>query len=107
GVEHRIELADARLAAIVRRMQDLPGEELFQYVDGEGQTRAIESADVNAYLRSAAGDAFTSKDFRTWAGSVLALKALRSAGPAPSAVLAKKNVAGAVEVVARQLGNTK
>ena len=80
GVEHEIELSDPRLAAIVRRMQDLPGEELFQYVDEQGETRAIESADVNAYLREIAGNAFTSKDFRTWAGTVLAAEALRRIG---------------------------
>src|SRR5688572_15022286 len=76
GVEHAIELNDRRLARIVRRMQDLPGEELFQYVDESGESRRIESSDVNAYIREAAGEDFTSKDFRTWAGTVLAARAL-------------------------------
>jgi DNA topoisomerase-1 len=107
GVEHRIEVSDPLLARLVRRMQDLPGEELFCYVDDSGETRVIESADVNAYLREAAGDAFTSKDFRTWAGSLLAARALRSCGLFASAAQARKNVVRAVEAVARQLGNTK
>ncbi len=107
GVEHRIEVSDPLLARLVRRMQDLPGEELFCYVDESGETRVVESADVNAYLREAAGDSFTSKDFRTWAGSLLAARALRSTGSFESAAQGKKNVVQAVEAVARQLGNTK
>lgn len=107
GVQHRIEVSDARLAAIVRRMQDLPGEELFCYLDEAGETRVVESADVNAYLREAAGESFTSKDFRTWAGTLLAARALRALGPPASAAEAKRNVVQAVEAVARQLGNTK
>jgi DNA topoisomerase-1 len=97
GVHHDIELSDAGLAAIVRRMQELPGEELFQYVDESGERRRIESADVNAYLQEAAGEAFTSKDFRTWAGTMLAARALAETG----------NVKQAIERVAKQLGNTK
>ena len=107
GVEHRIEVSDPLLARIVRRMQDLPGEELFCYLDESGETRVIESADVNAYLRETAGDAFTSKDFRTWAGSLLAARALRALGPCDSPAQAKKNIVQAVEAVSRQLGNTK
>jgi DNA topoisomerase-1 len=106
GVEHSIELSDPRLAAIVRRMQDLPGEELFQYLDDAGETRAVESADVNAYLKETAGEEFTSKDYRTWAGTLLALRALRRA-KADSPAEAKRNVVRAVESVARRLGNTK
>lgn len=97
GVHHDIELSDARLAAIVRRMHDLPGEELFQYVDESGERRRIESADVNAYLQEAAGEELTSKDFRTWAGTVLAARALAQTG----------NLRQAIERVAKQLGNTK
>ncbi|OGA72330.1 MAG: hypothetical protein A3G81_15115 [Betaproteobacteria bacterium RIFCSPLOWO2_12_FULL_65_14] len=69
------ELDDRQLAAIVRHMQDLPGEVLFQYVDESGERRPIESADVDAYLQQAAAEDFTSKDFRTWAGTVLAARA--------------------------------
>ena len=107
GVEHRIELTDPRLAAIVRRMQDLPGEELFQYVDEEGATRTIESANVNAYLKEIAGEEFTTKDFRTWAGTVLALDALRCAPPARSRTEARRNISRAIEAVAARLGNTR
>lgn len=107
GVRHRIEVADPLLARIVRRMHDLPGEELFCYVDEAGEARVVESADVNAYLREAAGESFTSKDFRTWAGTLLAARALRALGPPASAAEAKRNVVQAVEAVARQLGNTK
>jgi DNA topoisomerase-1 len=105
GVEHRVELADARLATIVGRMQDLPGEELFQYVDDEGETHTIESDDVNRYLKDCAGEEFTSKDFRTWAGTLLAARALR-AREADNATEAKRHVAEAVTEVARRLGNT-
>ena len=79
---------------------DLPGYELFQYVDEDGETRAVDSADVNAYLKSIAGEEFTSKDFGTWAGTVLAAEALRECGP-------KNGLSHAIERVARQLGNTK
>lgn len=99
GVWHDFALNDRKLAAIVRRMRDLPGYELFQYVDEQGETRAVDSADVNAYLRDIAGEEFTSKDFRTWAGTVLAAEALRECG--------KDGVSQAIEHVARQLGNTK
>jgi DNA topoisomerase-1 len=106
GVRHDIELSDPRLAKIVRRMQDLPGEELIRYVDESGVTRRIESADVNAYLKRITGDEFTSKDFRTWAGTVLAVRALRQAKEFASQAQAKRNLAAAIERVARQLGNT-
>ena len=107
GVEHRIEVSDPLLARIVRRMQDLPGEELFRYVDDAGATRSIESADVNAYLREATGEDFTSKDFRTWAGTLLAARALWSLPEFESLVQAKRNIVQAVETVARRLGNTQ
>jgi DNA topoisomerase-1 len=97
GVRHDIELNDRQLAAIVRHMQDLPGEVLFQYVDETGERRPIESADVNAYLQEAAGEEFTSKDFRTWAGTVLAARALAET----------RNVKKAIERVAKLLGNTQ
>jgi DNA topoisomerase-1 len=107
GVEHAVELHDRRMAGIVRRVRDLPGQELFQYLDENGERRAIESADVNAYIREAAGGEFTSKDFRTWAGTMLAAKALREAGAFESKAHAMRNVAAAIESVARRLGNTK
>jgi DNA topoisomerase-1 len=107
GVEHDIMLSDARLARIVRRMQDLPGEELFQYVEADGSVRHVESADVNGYLKSIAGEGFTSKDFRTWAGTVLCTRALRSLSTPRSAAETRRTVVQAVESVARKLGNTK
>jgi DNA topoisomerase-1 len=95
------------MAAIVKRIRDLPGYELFQYVGEDGERRSIDSADVNDYIREAAGDVFTSKDFRTWAGTLLAARALGAAGPFESRAHAMRNVNEAVESVARQLGNTK
>jgi DNA topoisomerase I len=107
GVQHDIELTDRRLAAIVRRMHDLPGEELFQYVDEQGETRAVESADVNSYLRESAGAEFTSKDFRTWAGTLLCARALRGLEPPASETDGKRSLAQAIDGVAKLLGNTK
>src|SRR5919204_628039 len=106
GVLHEVALNDARLARIVRRMQELPGEELFQYVDEEGASHAIESADVNAYLRSIAGEQFTSKDFRTWAGTLLCARALRELQPPASLSGGRREVRGAIELTARMLRNT-
>ena len=107
GVPHEVALTDRRLARIVRRIQDLPGEELFQYVDGQGAPQAIQSSDVNAYLKDVAGAEFTSKDFRTWAGTLLCLRALRRL-PAPESLAAgRREVARAVEEVSRELRNTK
>ena len=106
GVPHEVALADARLARIVRHMQELPGEELFHYVDEQGDPRPIESADVNAYLRSIAGDDFTSKDFRTWAGTLLCARAL-SALPAPRSTTAgRRDIRRAVEAASQMLRNT-
>jgi DNA topoisomerase I len=106
GKEHAIELHDRRLARIVQRCQDLPGQELFQYVDGEGQRRTIDSADVNAYLRQITGQDFTTKDFRTWAGAVLATEALQACGTCESVTEARKNVVQVIKSVASRLGNT-
>ena len=107
GVEHEIALNDRRMADIVRRIQDLPGYELFQYLDENGARRVVESSDVNAYIREAAGKDFTSKDFRTWAGTVLAARALLACQPCRSMSEGRRNVARAIEEVARKLGNTK
>ena len=107
GVPHVVSLADRRIASIVRHMQDLPGEELFQYVDERGAPHAVESSDVNAYLKSIAGAEFTSKDFRTWAGTLLCLRVLRRLDAPESAAAGRREVAHAVEAVARELRNTK
>ena len=106
GVLHAVDLEDRRLARIVRQSRDLPGYELFQYVDADGERRTIDAGDVNAYLKSIAGDVFTAKDFRTWAGTVLAAGALREAAAFGSKAQAKRNVLRAVEAVAKRLGNT-
>jgi DNA topoisomerase-1 len=106
GVRHRIDVRDRRLAQVVRRCRDLPGQELFQYVDDGGATRAVDSADVNEYLREAAGEEFTAKDFRTWAGTVLAARALEEFRAFDSEAQARRNVVAAVESVAKRLGNT-
>jgi DNA topoisomerase-1 len=107
GKEHEIDLEDKRLAKVVEHCQDLPGEELFQYVDDDGVTRDVGSDDVNQYLREISGENFTAKDFRTWAGTVLAARALREFKKFDSQAEAKRNVVQAIENVAKRLGNTK
>jgi DNA topoisomerase-1 len=107
GVEHEVDLEDRRLARIVRRCRDLPGYDLFQYVDADGTRQSIGSGDVNAYLKEITGKDFTSKDFRTWAGTVLAAQLLRELDGVDSTARAKKNIVRAVEAVAKRLGNTK
>jgi DNA topoisomerase I len=106
GKEHTLQINDRRLARIVKRCQEIPGQELFQYHDDEGQRRTIDSADVNEYLRQITGQDFTSKDFRTWNGTVLAIRALQACGEGESAAHAKKAVVEAIKTVAGQLGNT-
>ena len=105
GVKHTIDIENAFLARIVRRLRDLPGYELFQYYGDDGKLRTVGSADVNQYLREAAGDDFTAKDFRTWAGTLLAAEALESC-EFSTAKDAERNVKAAIATVARQLGNT-
>lgn len=111
GIQHAIDLADRRLARIVKACRDLPGYELFQYLDDDGTRQVIDSSDVNAYLRDITGQDFTAKDFRTWAGTVLAAQALAAAAVVPRGPAAhrpaKKTVLAAVEAVARKLGNTR
>ena len=107
GKFHDIALSDARLARVVRRCQELPGRELFQYLDDDGEVQDIGSADVNEYLRDATGRDFTAKDFRTWLGTVLAARALQEMKAFSSTTQAKRNVLAAVETVAGTLGNTR
>jgi len=107
GVEHEIDLRDRRLAKIVKRCQDLDGQELFRFEDEDGQSQTLDSADVNAYLREITGEDFTAKDFRTWAGTVLAAKSLHEFGAVDSDAEAKQNVVAAIEAVAKRLGNTR
>jgi DNA topoisomerase-1 len=105
GRQHEISLHDKRLAAIIRKCQDLPGQDLFSYIQ-DGQTKRVESSDVNEYLRDATGADFTAKDFRTWIGTVLAATAFRELEAVTSPVQAKKNIGTVIESVAKVLGNT-
>jgi DNA topoisomerase-1 len=106
GKRHHIELHDPRLARIVRGTQDLPGQELFQYLDEHGAVQDVKSDDVNAYLREIAGEEFSAKDFRTWAGTVLTAIALHEFERFATKAEAKKNLVRAIEHVAEKLGNT-
>jgi DNA topoisomerase-1 len=105
GLEHTIQLTDARLAKIVKRCQDLPGYELFQYVNEHGDVCRIDSGDVNRYIREISGQDFTAKDFRTWAGTVLATRELAALGPCPNERTGKRNLVTAIKAVAKRLGN--
>ncbi|MBW8815649.1 MAG: DNA topoisomerase IB [Caulobacterales bacterium] len=106
GKVHRTGFNDRRLARVVKACQDLPGQRLFQYVDEDGHQHAVESADVNAYIRETLGEDFSAKDFRTWAGTVAAARALILAGPCAGAAEGKRTIATCVKAVAGLLGNT-
>ena len=107
GVEHSIAVSEPRLARIIQRCQDLPGQEMFQYLDAGGRRQAVTSDDVNAYLREASGRDVTAKDFRTWGGTMLAAVELRAMGPAASRREADRSILRAVDAVAERLGNTR
>ncbi len=106
GKEWNLEVKDRRVAKIVKQCQDIPGQELFQYLDDDGVRRDVTSHDVNEYLREITGRDVTAKDFRTWAGTVLAALALKEFETFDSDAAAKKNVRAAIESVASRLGNT-
>lgn len=106
GVFHDIELHDRRLAKIIARTRELPGQELFQYLDADGERHSVDSSDVNDYLRQITGEEYTAKDFRTWSGTVLAALALQEFEKFDSETQAKKNIVRAIESVASRLGNT-
>jgi DNA topoisomerase-1 len=107
GVKHDVDVNDRRLARIVKQCQDIPGQELFQYYDEDGAHHTVTSTDVNEYLHEIAGREFTAKDFRTWAGTVLAARALQEFEAFDSKAQAKRNIVRAIEAVAGRLGNTK
>jgi DNA topoisomerase I len=107
GVRHSVDVNDRRLAQVVKQCRDLPGHELFQYVDSHGTVQSIGSGDINQYLRDVTGEDFTAKDFRTWSATVLAVTALRELPPASTKGRSEKNVVTAIEAVARLLGNTR
>jgi DNA topoisomerase-1 len=106
GKVHKTGFRDRRLARLVKACQDLPGQRLFQYLDEDGQQHVVESADVNAYLRDAMGEDFSAKDFRTWAGTVAAARALATLPECANATEVKRNVNTCVKAVAGVLGNT-
>ena len=106
GKWHDVGVRDQRLAKVVKNCQELPGQELFEYIDEEGHRQDVKSSDVNEYLREVTGQDFTAKDFRTWAGTVLAWLALREFEPCNTSGEARQNLVRAIESVARRLGNT-
>jgi DNA topoisomerase-1 len=107
GINHEIDIRDPKIARIVRHCQELPGQELFQFVDEQGALHDIGSADVNDYLRAISGKSFTAKDFRTWAGTALAAQALQEFEDFDTNAAAKRNITTAIERVAQRLGNSK
>jgi len=107
GKPHDVTLTDPRLARIVKQCQELPGSQLFQYVDERGTVRDITSSDVNNYLRSTMGHAFTAKDFRTWAGTILAARALHELTRTGTRGPSEKHVVQAVDAVSQLLNNTR
>jgi len=106
GAIHESDLRDRRLATLVKRCQELPGQELFQYIDADDGVHDITSDHVNAYLREAAGGDFTAKDVRTWAGTVLAFRGLRAQAPVDQQPATRRNLVAAMRATAVRLGNT-
>lgn len=106
GKTHTIALNDKRLAALVKHSRDLPGEDLFQYIGDDGEPHPIDSGDVNAYLREIGGEEFTAKDFRTWAGTLLAVCSIETSGAHADGTSKKSALVQSVKAVAEQLGNT-
>jgi DNA topoisomerase-1 len=106
GIEHEVDVQDRRLAKIVRKLQDLPGQELFQYVDEDGEVQDVTSQDVNDYLQEITGEDFTAKDFRTWAGTLLAAMALNAQETFRTKKQARANIKDAISAVSKMLGNT-
>ena len=106
GKSHDVAVTDRRLARIVSRCLEIDGQELFQYLDDDGQRRCIDSSDVNGYLQSIAGEDFTAKDFRTWSGTVAAAALLRDCAACTSQRDGKQKIKACIEEVSRRLGNT-
>jgi DNA topoisomerase-1 len=106
GVRHEVKVTDRRVARVLEHTADLPGEQLFEYADEDGAVRQVTSDDVNDYLRAISAEEFSSKDFRTWAGTVLAACELRELGPAGSKTALKRQTVEAIKRVSRRLGNT-
>jgi DNA topoisomerase-1 len=107
GLMHSVAVTDRRVARIVQHCQELPGQELFQYLDDAGKRQTVDAGDINDYLKRASGRDITAKDFRTWSGTMLAAFELRTLGPASSEKEARSNIVKAIDRVARRLGNTR
>ncbi len=107
GVSHDISITSKRLAGIVKNCRDIPGKELFQYIDEKGERRSIDSGMVNDYIKTASGQEFTAKDFRTWAGTVQALLAFKELGFSETQTESKKKIVAALDMVSKMLGNTR
>jgi len=107
GIYHNISLKSKRLSRIVQACKDIPGKELFQYYDAEGNRKSIDSGSINNYIKEISGHDFTAKDFRTWAGSVALLQSLRSIGKASTVTDCKKNIVTALDEVSQKLGNSR
>lgn len=107
GIEHKISLKNKRLARMVKQCRDIPGKELFQYYDAEGNRKPIDSGMVNRYIKDASGGDFTAKDFRTWAGTLNIIRAFKSVGESESETDCKKKIVAALDEVSKQLGNTR
>lgn len=107
GIEHNITLKNKKLARMIKECRDIPGKELFQFIDAEGNRKSIDSGMVNRYIKEASGGDFTAKDFRTWAGTLNIIRAFRSIGQAETETDCKKNVIAALDEVSKKLGNTR
>ena len=107
GVQHALSVSDSQIARIVQRCRDIPGQDLFQYLNESGKQETIGSGDVNGYLQDVSGRHITAKDFRTWGGTTLAGNRLREIGPASSPSEVARNINAVVDAVAERLGNTR
>lgn len=107
GQEQRKAVTDARIRRVVEECRDLPGYEVFKFIDDDGDVRDVKSRDLNAYVKEVVGPEFTPKDFRTWAGTLIAANRLAELGKTEDPKSARKNVLAAVDDVARRLGNTR
>lgn len=107
GITHSITIRNKRLARIVKQCRNIPGKELFQYYDSQGNRRSVDSGMINHYIKEATGQDFSAKDFRTWAGTLKALEFFRSLPPAESEAVIKKNVVATLDEVSKKLGNSR
>jgi DNA topoisomerase-1 len=107
GITHEISIRNKKLARMVKACRDIPGQELFQYYDVDGSIKSIDSGMVNNYIKEICGGSFTAKDFRTWTGTILAFSAFKKIGAFESMAEAKRNILDVLDIVSKQLGNTR